>query len=84
MNYRASILALTVVCSWTVPAQADDIEEQIATVLNLNGLLCARVTDVRPLTQANTYEVTCIEYRGGAGTVRYILDASTGKAFKAG
>lgn len=57
--------------------------ETIATIINLNGLLCAKVTDVRPLrVQADVYEVTCIEYRGGTGTVRYIVNADTGLAFK--
>lgn len=61
------------------------LNEQIATVLNLNGLLCASVVGVRPLAVgANTYEVTCIEYRGGAGQVRYVMDAAKGTAFKGG
>lgn len=77
----SAVLALNTV---TIPAYAGDIEEQIATVLNLNGHLCATVTDVRPLRQADTYEVTCIEYRGGTGKVRYILQARTGIAYKAG
>lgn len=65
-------------------ASADQLLQQIATVINLNGHLCASVTDVRPLKIKDTYEVTCIEYRGGQGEVRYILDASKGVAFKAG
>ena len=65
-------------------AQLDqDTSELIATMLNLNGLLCASVVDFRKLQVADQYEVTCIEYRGGSGTARYILDLSTGKAFKA-
>lgn len=60
------------------------LDEQIAGVLNLNGLLCARVVNVSPLqVRPNTYEVTCIEYRGGSGTVHYILDAGNGTAVKA-
>lgn len=62
----------------------NETKEMIATVINLNGLLCATVTDVRKLQIANQYEVTCIEYRGGSGTVRYIVDFSKGTAFKAG
>lgn len=62
----------------------DELKETTATILNLNGLLCAKVVEIRPLEMANQYEVTCIEYRGGSGTVRYILNAATGKAFKAG
>ena len=60
------------------------LNEQIATVLNLNGLLCANVVSVRPLeVRPNHYEVTCVEYRGGSGEVRYIMDAAKGTAFKA-
>jgi len=57
--------------------------EAIATVINLNGLLCARVTNVRPLkVRDDVFEVTCIEYRGGTGTVRYIVNTETGIAFQ--
>lgn len=70
-----------------VPANAAtdaELKETMATFINLNGLLCAKVTDIRPLRLEKKFEVTCIEYRGGAGTVRYIFDGNTGKAFKAG
>lgn len=57
--------------------------EMIATVLNLNGLLCARVVAVEPLrVSSDAFEVTCVEYRGGTGTVRYIVNASDGTAFR--
>jgi hypothetical protein len=55
----------------------EELKEQIATIINLNGFLCAKVLDVKPLeVRANIYEVTCIEYSGGSGTKIYILDAS--------
>ena len=67
------------------PAIAKDaLLEQVATFINLNGFLCAEVTGVRPLSSTDTYEVTCVEYRGGSGKVRYILNARSGVAFKAG
>ena len=57
--------------------------EAIATVINLNGHLCARVTDVAPLkVSGSVYEVTCVEYRGGTGKVRYVVNSDTGAAFK--
>lgn len=65
-------------------AMADALLEKVATVINLNGHLCASVTDVRPLEIQDTYEVTCIEYRGGSGEVRYLMNARKGTAFKAG
>ena len=45
----------------------------IATMINLKGDLCAKVISVTPLKIKDTYEVTCIEYRGGSGTVDYIF-----------
>ena len=57
--------------------------EVIATVLNLNGLLCARVVAVEPLrVSSDAFEVTCVEYRGGTGTVRYIVNAANGTAYR--
>jgi hypothetical protein len=61
----------------------DEMDKMTATILNLNGLLCAKVVDIKPLKVGNNiYEVTCVEYRGGSGNVRYIMDAGTGKAWK--
>ena len=61
----------------------DEAGEAIATVINLNGLLCARVLNVAPLqVSGDVYEVTCTEYRGGTGTVRYIVNSDTGVAFR--
>lgn len=79
---RKLIVALLLIAPTN--ASADQLLEKIATVINLNGHLCASVTDVRPLQMKDRYEVTCIEYRGGQGEVRYILDARKGVAFKAG
>ncbi|WP_155891393.1 hypothetical protein [Oleidesulfovibrio alaskensis] len=62
--------------------ESDDLEKQIAFIINANGFLCSRVIYVQPLAQRNLYEVRCIEYRGGSGTVDYILNASTGVVFK--
>ena len=55
-------------------------EEAIATLINLNGHLCARVVDMQQLqVRPNTFEVTCVEYRGGSGRVRYIVDMNRGE-----
>lgn len=57
--------------------------EGIATAINLNGFLCAKVIEAKPLRmKQDVYEVTCIEYRGGSGRVRYIVDANSGVAYK--
>ena len=61
--------------------QRDGAADVIGAAINLNGQLCARVIEVRPLkVRANTYEVTCTEYRRGSGTVRYLLDSESGIA----
>jgi hypothetical protein len=64
-------------------ASPEQLKQLVATFINLNGLLCAEVKDLKPLELKNQWEVTCIEYRGGSGTVRYIFNAETGTAFRA-
>jgi hypothetical protein len=63
-----------------------DVGEMIATAINLSGNLCAQVVNVAPLRVGGgdkVFEVECIEYRGGRGTVRYILDTRNGSVVKA-
>lgn len=57
-------------------------EKAAALMLNLNGHLCAEVVRINPLKQAKVYEVRCIEYRGGTGTVDYVLDMNTGVGWR--
>lgn len=57
-----------------------EIEQIVAAGLNSNGLLCAQITDIRPLKVKSAYEVTCIAYRGGTATKTYIVDALNGTA----
>lgn len=53
--------------------------ELAATMINLNGHLCAQVVGIRPLkVRAEVHEVTCIEYRGGSGQKVYMLDSTKG------
>lgn len=75
----ASILALAL---WGGNALANDVDEMLATFINLKGHLCAKVVKVAPLTQKDTYEVRCIEYRGGSGTVDYIVNVKSGQVIK--
>jgi hypothetical protein len=83
MHWPIWTLLAFLVWSGSAAAQSGDAKEIAATILNLNGFLCATVTDIRTLTLENQFEVTCIEYRGGSGKVRYILNGKTGTAFKA-
>lgn len=57
-------------------------EKAAAMMLNLNGHLCAEAVRITPLKQPKVYEVRCIEYRGGAGTVDYVLDMNTGVGWR--
>lgn len=60
----------------------EDLKDVTASIINLNGLLCAEVIDTRPLkVREDIYEVTCIEYRGGSGKKTYIMDIANGTAW---
>lgn len=82
MSRIITIIGAVLLCASSANAQT--LEEFIATMLNLNGFLCASVVETRPLQVADQLEVTCVEYRGGSGRVRYILNRKTGVAFRAG
>ena len=84
MKYmRMTILAiLLAVVTPANAASKEDLKEMTALILNMNGLLCAEVVDIRPLkVRKGTYEVECIEYRGGKGRKTYIMDAAKGTAW---
>jgi len=53
----------------------------VALVLNLNGLLCARIINITPIARKDTYEVTCVEYRDGTGRKKYVFNATKGTAY---
>lgn len=58
-----------------------EAQHAVAGLINLNGHLCAKVENVQPLQMRDqVFEVTCIEYRGGSGKVRYLVDGATGTA----
>jgi hypothetical protein len=59
-----------------------EIKEAMALLINMNNHLCANVVSIAPLSLKGTYEVRCVEYRGGAGTVDYIVKVSTGEVIK--
>jgi hypothetical protein len=61
--------------------QANRAKHTVAALINLNGELCADVTHVRLLTnKQNSFEVTCVEYRGDSHKVRYFVNGITGEA----
>lgn len=53
--------------------------EEVALLLNMNGQLCARVTQIDYL-HGKRYNVTCIRYRDGTGSATYELNLETGQA----
>lgn len=59
----------------------DEVNEMVATGLNFNGHLCAKLTAIKPLRVKSTYEATCIAYEGGSSKKHYIIDALKGVAF---
>lgn len=78
MKKLIALFALTT----AVTAHAGEAKEIAAFMLNMNGLLCAEVIDLRALAQKNMYEVQCVKYRGGSAEATYILDMNTGAAWE--
>lgn len=77
-----TLAVLFVATEFTYSATKEELKEMTALILNMNGLLCAEVVEIRPLkVQKDTYEVECIEYRGGKVRKTYIMDASKGTAW---
>jgi hypothetical protein len=54
-----------------------DSKTTLATIINMNGELCAHVQSAEPMG-ADRYRVTCTRYRDGTGTATYELNAKTG------
>lgn len=79
---RKLIVALIMMVACGGSALAGEAEEMMATFLNLNGQLCAKVVNIAKLKLPDTYEVRCIEYRGGTGTVDYIVNVKSGEVIK--
>ena len=79
-------LAITISTSaWAGEAEMNSLKarELAALMLNMNGLLCAKVVEIRPLkVRKEIHEVRCVEYRGGTGQKTYILDSNTGQAWR--
>ena len=57
-----------------------EIEELVSTGINLNGFLCAKITDISALKVKGAYEVTCVANRGGTAKKTYLLESLKGIA----
>ena len=68
-----SLCALLLSATSAQAGEKEDLEELMATFINLNGYLCAKVVDVKPLKLKDTYEVTCFQYRGGSAKATYVF-----------
>lgn len=85
MYKKIIVVMLFVALPLSVNADEDKkeaLKKTVALMLNMNGHLCATVTDIIPLQIKNQYEVTCIAYRGGKGTKNYVFNAADGTAFE--
>ena len=76
---RAAGLRVDLAAVKNVPNEAETMEV-VATGINLNGHLCARVTAIRSREAALTFEADCVENRDGTGRRTYVIGASSGLA----
>ncbi len=77
------LILLILLVSLMFGLSEEEVKKMTATIINLNGHLCAKVLEIRPLAVKNDmYEVTCIEYRSGSKTKVYHMDAKKGFAWK--
>lgn len=53
--------------------------ERFATLINMNGKLCANVMEARRRQDSNAYYVECEERRDSVARVGYDVDLKTGK-----
>lgn len=77
--FSVALAAVVLVFAASVSGQPKmDVNETMATMINLNGQLCAKVLSIKP-AGPNVYEVECTRYRDGTGKATYLYDAKTGK-----
>ena len=81
------MLALIVFAHMATPAAATpmtdkEIKEKMAFFINESGFLCAEAVEILPLMHKSTYEVRCIERKGGTDIVDYIFNIEAGRVIK--
>lgn len=67
----------TAVARQAAAGVSEDSKTTLAALVNLNGELCAKVTDVSRIS-GDVYRVTCVRYRDGTGSATYEVNAATG------
>jgi hypothetical protein len=59
------------------------IRHEAMFILNVNGLSCEEILDVRTLGgRTDLYEVECLPYLDGTGKKTYVVDGAEGEAWK--
>lgn len=80
---RFFFAALILLSSISASAMTDDeLKEMTATIINLNGYLCAFVISISPTLNDEVYRVSCVEYRDGSGSATYLMNARTAEVIK--
>jgi len=57
------------------PPEVVEAENAVKLIINLNGRLCAEITNVQPVSES-VFHVTCIKNIGGKRTIDYLVDSS--------
>lgn len=76
------IISLILLALPSMAFAEDDTDKALRLFINLTGNLCARVVSVHKLEVPDYYEVRCIEYRGGTGTVDYLVNFEEQKVIR--
>lgn len=76
------IISLILLALPSMAFAEDDTDKALRLFINLTGNLCAKVVSVHKLEVPDYYEVRCIEYRGGTGTVDYLVNFEEQKVIK--
>lgn len=63
-------------------AEQGEGDKELALFINLTGNLCAKVVSIHKLEVSDYFEVRCIEYRGGTGTVDYLVNFKEQKVIR--
>lgn len=76
------IISLILLALPSMAFAEDNTDKALRLFINLTGNLCAKVVSVHKLEVPDYYEVRCIEYRGGTGTVDYLVNFEEQKVIK--
>nr|DAO87136.1 MAG TPA: exopolysaccharide production protein [Caudoviricetes sp.] len=76
------IISLILLALPSMAFAEDNTDKALRLFINLTGNLCAKVVSVHKLEVPDYYEVRCIEYRGGTGTVDYLVNFDEQKVIK--